>query len=98
MDYLICYYIADNEINTEEASNFLLEDLPNYMIPALYHKMKKFPLTPNGKLDRKNLPKIELQKTKSKIVGPKIKNKAKNGFYNTNNDIKKKEKNQKKVK
>ncbi len=72
MDYLICYYIADNEINTEEASNFLLEDLPNYMIPALYHKMKRFPLTPNGKLDRKSLPKIELQKTKSKTGETKV--------------------------
>ena len=63
--YLICYYTSDNEIDTKEVSNFLLKDLPNYMIPSIYHRMKAFPLTPNGKLDRKKLPKIELKQTKS---------------------------------
>ena len=63
--YLICYYTSDNEIDTKEVSNFLLKDLPNYMIPSIYHKMKVFPLTPNGKLDRKKLPKIELKPVES---------------------------------
>ena len=32
------------------------------MVPAVYKKMKSFPLTPNGKLDRNKLPAVELKK------------------------------------
>ena len=61
--YLICYYISKEEIDSNEITAQLLKDLPNYMIPSVFHKMDKFPLTPNGKLDRKKLPKVELEKS-----------------------------------
>src|SRR5450756_3017487 len=35
---------------------FLKEELPDYMIPGLIVPLTQFPLTPNGKLDRKGLP------------------------------------------
>lgn len=59
--YLICYYIAEKEIDFEKITTTLLKDLPNYMIPSVFYRLEKFPLTPNGKLDRKKLPKIELE-------------------------------------
>lgn len=59
--YLICYYISEEEINSNEIANILLKDLPNYMIPSVFCRLDKFPLTPNGKLDRKKLPKTELE-------------------------------------
>jgi len=35
---------------------YLQDRLPNYMIPAFYVVLEKFPLTPNGKVDRQALP------------------------------------------
>ncbi|MBP3462997.1 MAG: amino acid adenylation domain-containing protein [Clostridia bacterium] len=65
--YLICYYVSTNDIIISELVSFLLEDLPNYMIPIYFVKMNKLPLTPNGKIDRKSLPKVNLDKNE-KIV------------------------------
>ena len=39
----------------DEIRNFLKEKLPGYMVPILC-SLEKFPLTPNGKLDRRALP------------------------------------------
>ncbi|WP_339139984.1 phosphopantetheine-binding protein, partial [Croceitalea sp. MTPC5] len=33
--------------------------LPQYMLPSHYEYIDSFPLTPNGKIDFKNLPKVE---------------------------------------
>lgn len=62
--YLICYYTCKDQIEETEISNFLLKELPNYMVPAYYCKLDSFPLTPNGKLDRKKLPKPEIKQEK----------------------------------
>jgi thioesterase domain-containing protein len=35
---------------------FLARSLPDYMLPASYVQLEAFPLTPNGKIDRKKLP------------------------------------------
>ena len=42
--------------STSELRAFLHESLPEYMIPALFITLKTFPLTPNGKIDRRALP------------------------------------------
>ncbi|MBL8148768.1 MAG: SDR family NAD(P)-dependent oxidoreductase, partial [Blastocatellia bacterium] len=39
----------------EQLRNFLKESLPDYMIPAVFIEVTEFPLTPNGKLNRKAL-------------------------------------------
>ncbi|MEQ8474600.1 MAG: amino acid adenylation domain-containing protein, partial [Fulvivirga sp.] len=53
---LIAYYIADNELAYKAVKNQLAAKLPEYMIPAHIIRLEKFPLTTNGKLDKKSLP------------------------------------------
>ncbi len=59
---LIAYLIpAENQILDENnIKNILAEKLPDYMIPSYFVVIDKFPLTPNGKIDRKKLPDPEI--------------------------------------
>jgi acyl carrier protein len=43
--------------------DYLVEKLPEYMVPAVVMVLPAFPLTPNGKVDRKALPSPELVAT-----------------------------------
>ena len=54
---LVAYILHQNEdaFDERELRNFLREKLPEYMIPSLFTVLKEFPLTSNGKVDRKAL-------------------------------------------
>ncbi|CAA7196944.1 Tyrocidine synthase 3 [Chryseobacterium potabilaquae] len=56
LKYLVGYYVSDNAVNPEDLSVYLSERLPEYMVPSVYVHLEEFPLTINGKLDRKALP------------------------------------------
>jgi len=58
--YLVAYYISVHEIPPVELKNFLLEKLPNYMVPAYYLRLEQFPVNKNGKIDTKLLPPVIL--------------------------------------
>ena len=55
---LVAYIIPEGE-QTPSVSvlrQYLKEKLPEYMVPNAFVMLEKFPLTPNGKIDRKALP------------------------------------------
>jgi amino acid adenylation domain-containing protein len=54
---LVAYYVAaSGAAEVESLRGHLSERLPEYMVPAAYVRLEAFPLTTNGKLDRKALP------------------------------------------
>ena len=59
-NYICAYYVSDKELTVSELREYLLRELPSYMLPSFFVKIPKLPLTPNGKLDRKGLPEPSL--------------------------------------
>jgi len=59
--YLCGYFTADREIPVDEIKQYLLRFLPGYMVPAYFVQMAAMPLTPNGKIDRAQLPAPEIK-------------------------------------
>lgn len=57
--YLAGYIVADREMPIAEVRDFLLERLPDYMVPVAFMQLDKLPLNANGKIDRKALPEPE---------------------------------------
>jgi amino acid adenylation domain-containing protein/thioester reductase-like protein len=55
-DFLCAYFSAVEVIAHDKLREFLGARLPEYMIPACFMQLEKFPLTPNNKVDRKKLP------------------------------------------
>ncbi|GAK55072.1 peptide synthetase [Candidatus Vecturithrix granuli] len=72
---LVAYVIpAQGEHPTSrELRNALTEKLPGYMIPAAFIQVERFPLTPNGKIDRRAFPPPDWSQRQGKydIVAPR---------------------------
>ncbi len=60
---LLAYYVANTSISNEDLRAYMDERVPHFMIPQSFISLDQIPLTTNGKLDRKALPKpvIELE-------------------------------------
>jgi thioesterase domain-containing protein/acyl carrier protein len=54
-----------------ELREHLLGKLPEYMAPTAYVQLKRIPLTPNGKIDRKSLPEPDKDIREQEYVGPR---------------------------
>ena len=54
---LVAYVVANNgALQIAELRNYMKQRLAEYMVPSAIVRLEVFPLTPNGKLDRKALP------------------------------------------
>lgn len=53
---LVAYLVTEDGADGVEWSEYLSKSLPRYMVPAVFVKIEKLPMTPNGKLDRQALP------------------------------------------
>ncbi|NIM15674.1 MAG: amino acid adenylation domain-containing protein [Candidatus Aminicenantes bacterium] len=53
--HLCAYIVSEENLKISDLKGHLTGNLPGYMIPSLFIKIEKIPLTPNGKVDRKAL-------------------------------------------
>jgi amino acid adenylation domain-containing protein len=77
---LVAYVVPASDLNTLDADaqsrlrdslNARLKiNLPDYMVPAHMVLLARFPRTPNGKLDRKQLPKPDASQWRKTYVAP----------------------------
>ena len=68
--FLCAYYTANVQVDTEKLRAEMMKRLPYYMIPSYYIHIDEVPLKPNGKLDRKALPKPDISDFRSDYVAP----------------------------
>ncbi|MDH6431509.1 amino acid adenylation domain-containing protein, partial [Paenibacillus sp. PastH-4] len=68
--YLCAYIVSGEAISAPELRAHLAACLPEYMIPSYFVAIDSLPLTTNGKVDRKSLPKPEAAHTGSVYEAP----------------------------
>ncbi|MBQ0096736.1 MAG: AMP-binding protein, partial [Bacteroidales bacterium] len=61
LQHLCLYYTSDSDIDDNAVSAFMARSLTEYMVPTIYMRLESIPLTPNGKVNRKALPKPEIR-------------------------------------
>ena len=54
---------GDTVLSADELRQRLLQRLPDYMVPSQYVLLETLPLTPSGKVDRRALPKLNLDRS-----------------------------------
>ena len=70
--YIAAYIVSDQKIDISALNNFILDQKPPYMLPAVTMQIDKIPLNQNQKVDKRALPepKVEAQETKDEVSAP----------------------------
>ena len=68
-DILCGYFKAEGRISVSNLKAEISKKLPNYMVPTYLIQLSDFEYTPNGKIDRKQLPIPKIEK--KEIIKPK---------------------------
>lgn len=69
--FIALYYTAKIKIDEEKVRKEMELYLPYYMIPAFFIHIDEVPLKPNGKMDRKGLPKPDFAQYQEDYVAPR---------------------------
>jgi non-ribosomal peptide synthase protein (TIGR01720 family) len=67
---LVAYFSAREAVEARELREFIRSKLPEQMVPSDFVRLDKLPLTANGKIDRRALPKPDLKLDDKKYVAP----------------------------
>lgn len=59
--FIAAYIVSDVSIDIKLLNDFILEEKPPYMVPAVTMQIERIPLTQNHKVDKRALPKPEHQ-------------------------------------
>lgn len=59
--FVAAYIVGDTDIDIKALNAFILEEKPPYMVPAVTMQIDRIPLTQNHKVDKRALPKPEVQ-------------------------------------
>lgn len=66
--YLVGYVVSEAPIDAAKLRAALEERLPFYMIPRVFVQLDQLPLSPNGKVDRKALPRADVTSTPDELA------------------------------
>lgn len=68
--YLCAFFVSDGDLSTDALREYLGKELPDYMVPSYFIRLQKMPLMENGKLNRKDLQKINIDIGKTNDCEP----------------------------
>ena len=68
---LVAYIIISRQISDTDLRSVLARALPDYMVPAAFVELKEWPLTANGKIDKKALPPVKHHLSQHEYIEPK---------------------------
>jgi acyl-coenzyme A synthetase/AMP-(fatty) acid ligase/acyl carrier protein len=70
-DKRLVAYVVGEEVSVTALREYLQTKLPEYMVPSFFMFLEEMPLTPNGKIDRKALPELQITRTDIPFTAPR---------------------------
>ncbi len=68
--FIAAYIVSDEQVDISQLNNFIMEEKPPYMVPAVTMQIDRIPLNQNQKVDKKALPKPKKENAAESDGGP----------------------------
>ena len=66
--FVAAYVVADGQLDIRSLNDFIREEKPPYMVPAVTMQIEKIPLNQNSKVNKRALPKPEVQRMEEYVA------------------------------